>query len=290
MDSSTRRFKVGDLEVTSVLEAEIPVPRDLLAIGSDPDALLATCPWAQPALATPDGRVYFALAAICVAARGRRILIDPCISFDARRAQPDAAEQAEALLARLAAIGFGPSDVDVVVSTHVDGIGWSTRPADGGFAPTFPKARYLWTAIEIERVLAEAGPDAESLAPLLDAGLVDRVVAPCAISDEVSLEPAAGHAPGNVNVWIRSGGESAVVVGDMILHPLQVAEPDWGGLDANAEQAAEARRSVLDRAARDGALVIGPHFPAPGAFRVTADGDAWRPLDVPDVAPPSARA
>ena len=291
MADGRQDFRIGGLTVTRVVEAELPVAGELLSIGSDPPALLASSPWAIPGLVTEDGRVYFALAATCVESEGRKIVIDPWISFDARRAQPDAPEQAARQLAALAGAGFAADEVDLVVSTHIDGIGWSTRPltSDGPrqWVPSFPNARYVWTSLEIDRVLAEDGDDAASLAPLLDAGRVDAVSAPHALTSQVRLEPAPGHAPGNVNVWIESAGDAAVVVGDLVLHPLQLADPDWGGLDADPEQARIARRNVLTAAEKSGALVIGPHFPTPGAFRIEAADGAWRPVDAPTSPPPA---
>lgn len=275
----SRSWQVGSLKVTRVTEAVVPVPPELLRIGSDPEALIAASDWAHPAHVTAEGHVYFSLTATCVESEARKIVIDPWISFDQRRAQPDAAEQAETQLGRLAAAGFAPEEIDLVVSTHIDGIGWSTRPGPDGWVPSFSKARYVWTALEVDRVQADAGDEAQSLAPLLAAGCVDSVEAPYALTRELRLEPAPGHTPGNVNVWIESGDAAAVVVGDLVLHPLQMADPDWGGLDSDAEQAALSRRALLAQAEQRGALVIGPHFPEPGAFRVARDGDTWRPVD-----------
>jgi len=33
--------------------------------------------------------------------------------------------------------------------------------------------------------------------------------------------------PGHTSVRISSGGENAVITGDMIHHPIQIAHPDW---------------------------------------------------------------
>lgn len=276
---TVQRWQIGELEVVSVTEARLPVPPDLLSIGSDPQALIARTDWAHPQHVTDEGHVWFALSATCVESDGRRLVIDPWISFDQRRGQPDAAVQAAKQLDALAEAGFPADEVDVVVSTHVDGIGWSTRPEGSAWVPSFPKARYVWTDAEIERVLGDDDSgDAQSLAPLLEAGCVDRVQAPHALTRHVRLEAAPGHTPGNVNVWIESGDASAVVVGDMILHPLQMADPDWAGLDLDGAAAARSRRALLAEAETRGTLVIGPHFPEPGAFRVERDGDAWRPL------------
>jgi glyoxylase-like metal-dependent hydrolase (beta-lactamase superfamily II) len=274
----TVRWKIGDLEVVRVVEAELPVPPELLRIGSDPEALLADNAWARPALATDEGHVYFALTATCVESEGRKIVIDPWISFDQRRAQPDAPQQAAAQLERLASAGFPPEEIDLVVATHIDGVGWCTRPEADAWVPSFPKARYAWTGAEVERALSDDPEgDGRSLEPLLAAGCVDRVEAPVALTAHVRLEPAPGHTPGNVNVWIEDGGESAVVTGDLVLHPLQMADPDWGGLDMDAASAAASRRALFQQAVERDVLVIGPHFPSPGAFRVEPQGAAWRP-------------
>jgi glyoxylase-like metal-dependent hydrolase (beta-lactamase superfamily II) len=274
-----QRFAVGGLEVVRVVELEVPLPRQVLAIGAEPDALIARAGWATPRYVTEDGQIRFALAATCVVSDGRRVVIDPCISFDQRKLGDAGVEQADRFFSSLAKAGFAAADVDLVLHTHVDGIGWSTRPQGDAWIPGFPNARYLWTASELDRVAGEGGVEAQSLQPLLDSGRVDAVTAPVSVTSHVRLEPAPGHTPGNVNVWIEADGEAAVVVGDLLVHPLQCIEPDWTGLDLDGEAAARTRRAVLaDAEARD-ALVIGPHFPAPGAFRVVAEGEGWRPTE-----------
>ena len=47
------------------------------------------------------------------------------------------------LLGEVAAVGAPAAAIDTVVLSHVDGIGWSTRPTE---RPTFPNARYLLPA------------------------------------------------------------------------------------------------------------------------------------------------
>jgi glyoxylase-like metal-dependent hydrolase (beta-lactamase superfamily II) len=271
-----QRFAVGGLEVVRVLELEVPLPREVLSIGREPDELIARAGWATPRYVTEDGRIRFALAATCVVSDGRRVVIDPCISFDQRKLGDAGVEQADRFFGSLAKAGFAAAEVDLVLHTHVDGIGWSTRPQGNGWIPGFPNARYLWTASELDRVDDE---EAQSLQPLLDAGLVDAVTAPVSVTSNVRLEPAPGHTPGNVNVWIEAAGEAAVVVGDLVVHPLQCADPDWTGLDLDGEAAARSRRAVLADAEARSALVIGPHFATPGAFRVVGEGEGWRPRD-----------
>ncbi len=91
-------------------------------------------------------------------------------SFDLRRDNPDMPERARVLLdEQLPAAGFAPAEIDLVLNTHVDGMGWNVRPSrsasdpasqpasDPGWVPTFPKARYVWTQAELDRTLDPAG-------------------------------------------------------------------------------------------------------------------------------------
>src|SRR3546814_10158185 len=51
----------------------------------------------------------------------------------------------------LAAAGLTVADIDVVMCTHLhaDHVGWNTRLLDGRWVPTFPNARYLFSAREL---------------------------------------------------------------------------------------------------------------------------------------------
>ncbi|GAA3082558.1 hypothetical protein GCM10020000_80730 [Streptomyces olivoverticillatus] len=53
-------------------------------------------------------------------------------------------------LQRLAAAGFPPESVDLVITTHLhtDHVGWNTRLAGEDWVPTFPNARYLTSRTE----------------------------------------------------------------------------------------------------------------------------------------------
>ena len=259
------------------MELEFPLGREVLPVGRDPEALAASAVWARPHFVTDDGAVVFAVSTVGLVSEGRRVLIDPCMSFDLRRGNPDIEQKAgEYLDGLLPLAGFAPEEVDLVVNTHIDGVGWNVRPGREGWRPAFPGARCVFTRSELERVASRDFGEKEALRPLLDAGVVDAVEAPCRITPHVRLSPSPGHTVGNVDVWIESEGVSAVVVGDHLLNPLQCADPDWTGLDMDPDVAPRIRRALLEECEARDALVIGPHFGAPGAGRVRREGDAWK--------------
>jgi hypothetical protein len=84
-----------------------------------------------------------------------------------------------------------------------------------------------------------------------------------------------------VSVVVESAGERAVITGDMIHTPVQIADVERSSaFDFDQRAAVETRESFLERYS-DGALVIGTHWGGPGAGRIVADGDGWAVEPVP---------
>jgi len=227
--------------------------------------------------------------ALLVESQGQRIVVDTCVGNDKNLPAMKAwhKKQGGSFLADLAAAGFPPDAIDTVLCTHlhVDHVGWNTRLEEGRWVPTFPNARHLWNEAEYDYWSTlddrEFGDViGESVIPVYEAGLVDLVSEDHAVTDEVSLEPTPGHTPGHVSVHIRSRGEQAVITGDLIHHPAQIARPGWRSrADWDGAMGEATRRSFLERYADEPVLIIGTHFAAPTAGHLVRDGDSYR-LDV----------
>jgi glyoxylase-like metal-dependent hydrolase (beta-lactamase superfamily II) len=97
------------------------------------------------------------------------------------------------------------------------------------------------------------------------------------LGEGVRLEPSTGHTPGHVSIWIESAGETALISGDFLHHPVQCAEPSLAEIgDQDPDQARETRRRLLARASETGSLFFGTHFGTRPAGRIEARDDAWR--------------
>jgi glyoxylase-like metal-dependent hydrolase (beta-lactamase superfamily II) len=148
--------------------------------------------------------------------------------------------------------------------------------------PTFPNARYLFARREYEHWQSAAEKDyastlADTVQPVLDAGLADLVECDHRVCDGVRLDPTPGHTPGHVSVRIESGGQQAFVTGDMTHHPVQWAEPDWRmPADVDSAGAAATRRRLARTLADEETLVIGTHYAGPCAGRVVRAADGMR--------------
>ena len=72
-----------------------------------------------------------------------------------------------------------------------------------------------------------------------------------------------------MSLLINSGGERAVVLGDVAIHPAQVTENDWHfAFELDQPQANRTRREFFDRLEQEGLTVAACHFPAPGFGKI----------------------
>jgi glyoxylase-like metal-dependent hydrolase (beta-lactamase superfamily II) len=278
------RWTVGDVTITSVLEAEtLHLPPELFF----PDATAAEVaehPWLVPDYADEDGHIGLRVHALVIEVNGRRVLVDPCVGNGKTRDLPFWHQQEWPFLARFADAGFDTGSIDTVVHTHLhaDHVGWDTHLQDDRWVPTFTGARHLYTSAALGHCRATDIPGvngvyADSIEPVFAAGLADVVDEAADLGDGLRLEPTPGHTPGHVSLWVESAGERALVTGDLLHHPVQCARPEWREVaDDDIEVARATRRRLLARAAATGALVVNAHFPTRPAGHVVADGDAWR--------------
>lgn len=279
-------WQIGDVSITRVLEMETPVPYDPshpFLPEARPEAL-RTMPWLYPHFVTEEGHLRLSIHALLVRAPGLTLVVDTCVGNDKPRALLGGVALQTQFLAALADAGARPEDVDAVVCTHlhVDHVGWNTMLREGRWVPTFPNARYLIGRQEFAHWQAEGDGEqqailADSVQPVLDAGLATLVEMNHRISPEIRLTPTPGHTPGHVSVLIESCGQRAMITGDMLHHPCQFGHPEWSPpFDSDPRAGAAMRRLVMESVADDEVLLIGTHFAAPTAGHVKRDGAAFR--------------
>jgi len=292
-----QRWHVGDATITAVLETTDRMRGDFVRRSVIPAATrerLAELPWLSPHY-LDDGDLYLVTQAFVIAVGDTTVVVDTCLGNDKERRNPAFHLLDTPFLERLAAAGAAPERVDVVLCTHLhfDHVGWNTRLVDGRWVPTFPNARYLFARAEWEHWSAHGGVDYalnDSVRPVFDAGLAELVETDHAVTPEVALVPTHGHTPGHVSVRVRSRGAEALITGDMVHHPCQLAHPEWTGpADSDRDAAHATRAAALDDAAARGVLLIGTHFAAPAAGRVVpaeAGQGTWRLAERQDDAAP----
>jgi len=197
-------------------------------------------------------------------------------------------------LENLLAAGVRPEEVTMVICTHlhVDHVGWNTRLVDNKWVPTFPNARYIFSRREFEHWNSPTGggislPEnvaviADSVMPIVEAGLVDFVDDGAQILPGLFFEDAPGHTAGHGMIKLESDKEAALFPGDSLHQPMQVFMPDWNSrFCESADQARLTRRAVLDYCSDRKALLLPAHFGAPhgGYVKRQASGYEFKPAD-----------
>lgn len=278
---------LGGIEVSRVVEIERMKlqPFHLFPDATD-EAVAAQRSWLVPQFADADGSLYMNIQAYVVKTRHHTILVDACCGNGKQRPFAHLSNLSTDWLDRLKASGVAPEDVDIVLCTHLhfDHVGWNTRLVDGRWVPTFPNAKVLMARAEWEfwKAEYEAGRDqdgsiGDSVIPIVEAGRAVIVEGDHAVDDQLWLEPTPGHTPGHVCLHAKDGGREAILTGDLLHHPIQLAQPSWCvRACVDRKQSAATRRAFIERNADSDRLILAAHFNAPNGGRIRSAGAAWQ--------------
>jgi glyoxylase-like metal-dependent hydrolase (beta-lactamase superfamily II) len=277
--------QLGDVTINSILDLEmlLATPVDFYE-DATPEAVSAQLHWLKPkALDPKTGKIVLPIQSYLVRTRHHTILIDTCVGCQKSDDQfPELHDRRdEAWLRNLRAAGVRPGDIDYVFCTHLhlDHCGWNTRLVDGRWVPTFPNAKYVIAREEYAASEDVCGLEfRESVLPIMEAKQAVLVETDYALDDEVWLIPAPGHTPGHVAVNISSQGRNAVMSGDVIISPIQLAYPDWNSFsDSDKVLAAATRKKFLDTHCDTATLLLTAHFPLPSVGHLVSHSE--RPFD-----------
>jgi len=286
-------WTIGSTRLTSVVEAQTPVPPSLLIPDATADAVRSV-DWMAPGLASPDGEsIEFRVQALVLEHRDKLIVVDPCVGNHKSLTMPLWNELDLPFLDDFVAAGFDPAAVDLVIHTHLheDHMGWDTHLVDGVWVPTFVNATHVYVGDELDYTKRDdrrqgQDPWADSVEPILRAGLAKEVTADQDLGDGLRLLATSGHTPGHASLAVETGGALLVITGDVIDHQFQCAVPHLAhGSDWKPAVATETRRSLLDHVSEVGAVVAGTHFPTTPVGLVQPHHGAWRfdPIDTNEV-------
>jgi glyoxylase-like metal-dependent hydrolase (beta-lactamase superfamily II) len=257
--------RIGELELLPIDDGEIRLPPEFY-VGLD----LAT----HPEMVGADGKVPIPVGCYLLRTGDRTLLLDAGMG----PAQTPWG-QGGGLPIGLAAAGVAPADIDTVVCTHlhVDHVGWVVQ--DG--TPYFPNATVRYGTADWETFVGaaeESDTTRRAFEALAAAGRLEPID-----RDLVNLAPGVtarhtpGHTLGHYCLVLASGGERALLLGDAVECPLQLAEPDFYAMsDMDPALARRTREAVWAEVEGSATLVGGAHFPGLQFGRVLAGrGRRW---------------
>ena len=183
----------------------------------------------------------------------------------------------------LAQIGVSPDDVNLLISTHLhfDHAGGNTYVDEtGAVRVTFPRARYFVQRGEYDYATHTNERTAASYfdhnyAPTVASGQLELLEGEREIVAGISVRLTPGHTPFHQSVVIRSGGETAVFLGDVIPTHAHLPLAWIMGYDVEPLVTLESKRALLAEVEREGWTVIFEHDAAVPWGLVQHDGRAY---------------
>jgi glyoxylase-like metal-dependent hydrolase (beta-lactamase superfamily II) len=276
------QWKVGNVKITKVVELEtIGSTKFILPLATNEE--IRKLPWLIPHFATEEGRLKLSIHSLLVETPKRRIVVDTGLGNDKEgRGIPTWNNRNTPFLETMAAAGFPPESIDIVLCTHlhVDHVSWNTKLVGGKWVPTFANARNLFGRTEYEHWRDHSVEPSQkavfndSVKPIMDAGKAELIASDAKVTDEITMIPTPGHSPGHMSLLIVSDGEQALLTGDVAHHPCQMAHLDWAStVDTDAKQSTATRRQLFSRFADTAVLVIGGHY---NAGHIKREGEAFK--------------
>jgi glyoxylase-like metal-dependent hydrolase (beta-lactamase superfamily II) len=275
------RLKLGAIEVTVVSDGTLAFPAETLWGDRAEDArdlLTATFHTPRP--------VELQVNTMLVNTADKLVLIDAGCGVDKFQ------KTTGRLLGNLAAAGYAPSDIDMILLTHAhfDHL-WGISDSENA-SLLFPSAEFIASEAEIafwsNSELADKLPPAQQArVTQTNLKLASRrlhLIKPGAeVAPGVTTFDTAGHTPGHISVHIGSGSEEMLLTGDVVVgSEVPFLHPEWPfGFDIDVPKGIETRMAFLDRAATDRMLVGSYHLPFPGFGHVVREGSGyrWLPAD-----------
>ncbi len=239
--------------------------------------------WERCCPADEQNRIELALNCLLIRAHGKNILVDTGLGGkqDEKFRKMFAVERRPTLPESLKALGLAPTDIDMVINTHLhfDHAGGNTmRGEDGTLQPAFPRAKFFVQAGEFEDGVhpgerTKASYRQENILPVADHDRWELLDGETEILPGISVVVTDGHTRHHQGVKIESEGKIAFYLGDLIPTVSHLPLPYIMGYDLFPLQTLEAKRRILDKAFEQQWLLLFEHDPKLQMGRVRKDGE-----------------
>jgi len=256
------RLTLGDFELIAVTDGIYRL---------DGGAFFGVIPkimWEKKVKADPENYVPVGLNSVVVKTGQETVLIDTGIGSKLPERLINIFGQPAQLLDNLAVAGISPEDIDIVINTHLhfDHCGWNTILGDGGIVPTFPNAKYYAPEGEWQHGKLQLERDAisymsDNYDPLIKSGQMELLHQDQEIVPGIFLKTFPGHTQYMQAVIIKSGGQTACYISDLIPTSSHL-DLTWGmSFDLFPLQTIESRKQYYAQSIPEKWLTMFTHDP-----------------------------
>jgi glyoxylase-like metal-dependent hydrolase (beta-lactamase superfamily II) len=211
------RMTLGDFELTAISDGTYHLDGGVF-FGVVPKLM-----WERRVKADEKNLVPSGLNSVLVRIGDKTLLIETGLGNKLPGSLVKIYGQPAELLNNLGAAGVSPEDIDIVINTHLhfDHCGWNTvRQGDKAVA-TFPNARYYVQEGEWQHARQQHERDAvtylsDNYDPLVANGQMHLLKGDQEIVPGVSVQVFPGHTENMQAVIIKSGGQTACYISDLI--------------------------------------------------------------------------
>lgn len=220
------QISVGDIRVTYLPDGHGKFEPTALFPASTPEGWKPHSRWLDQ-----DGRLVATFGGFLIQTASRNLLVD--LGFYQKEVDIPGLGRLMGghLLESFKTTGLEPSDIDTVVFTHLhlDHVGWTSQATAAGRQLTFANARYLLMSDEWKHWYGRddpVGPAPQEVQQPLESR-IEWLEDGQEVALGVNVLASPGHTPGHLSLVLSSGGQRAIILGDVVHCPVQLEEPDW---------------------------------------------------------------
>ncbi|MGD9923504.1 MAG: MBL fold metallo-hydrolase [Pseudorhodoplanes sp.] len=277
------RTKIGDIEVTVLSDGARP---GKLTASPSRSATLEQFQDALAADRLPRDEFASVFHPLAIRTGGKLVVLDT------GNGPRSLAAGTGRMAANLAAAGFDPKQVDMVIISHFHGdhIGGLVS-ADG--APAFPNAEvkvpldewnYWLDDVNMNKAaegsnLRNAHGNVRRVFGAIPGKNLTKFESGKEVAPGITTLATPGHTPGHTSFVIASGSGRLLVQADVTsgIALVFVRHPDWfGGGDMDGPMAVATRRKLYDMLAAEKMPVTGYHLPFPALGQIEKSGNGYR--------------
>jgi len=240
--------------------------------------------WERKLQADASNRISAAMNSLLVRTGRHTVLIETGMGNKLPEKMARIYAQPAGLLDNLAAGGLRTEEVDVVINTHLhfDHCGWNTVRKDDKVVATFSNATYYvqegeWQYAREQRERDRVSYISDNYDPLVSSGQMQLLRGNAEIVPGISVRVFPGHTRHMQAVIVRSGGDTACYISDLIPTTAHLDLTWVMAFDLFPLETIESRKEFYKSAVAENWLVAFTHDPNIAWTHLALQGDKVLP-------------